>query len=221
MSVNQKEAVFPLLNEEAPDFEALSTQGIIKLSDFRGKYVLLFSHPADFTPACTTEFRGLATAAPEFEKRNVQLIGLSIDSVPAHIAWIHDIEKMFKVNITFPVIADLDMKVSQLYGMIHPKASNTSTVRAVFIIDGKGILRAMIYYPMSTGRSIPEILRVIDSLQTNDKTGYTTPANWNPGEPVIVPPVLHAKSVETEEQVKKKGLEYKSWYLRFKNDHEA
>lgn len=218
MMIKEKKVSLPLLNEPAPNFEALSTQGNIKLSDFQGKYVVLFSHPADFTPVCTTEFNSFASQASEFENRNCQLIGLSIDSVNAHLAWIRDIEKIFEVKVPFPVIADLDTKVSRAYGMIHPGASSTATVRSVFVIDDKGILRAMIYYPMSTGRSIPEILRVIDALQNTDKTGTTTPADWQPGEPVIVPPALHANAIENEEEAKAKGLEYKSWYLRFKKN---
>jgi peroxiredoxin (alkyl hydroperoxide reductase subunit C) len=218
LSVTEERVSMPLLNEPAPDFEAQSTHGPIKLSDYRGKYVVLFSHPGDFTPVCTTEIGGFAKYAEEFEKRNAQLIGLSVDSVQAHWAWIRDIERIFDVKITFPLIADLDLKVSRLYGMIHPAASNTSTIRAVYIIDDKGILRAVIYYPMSAGRNIPEILRVIDSLQTTDTTGYTTPADWQPGDPVIVPVTPTSGAIENEEEAKAKGLDYKSWYLRFKND---
>lgn len=151
------------------------------------------------------------------KQRNVQLIGLSIDSVHSHLAWLQDIEKMFGTKVPFPVIADLDMKVSHLYGMIHPKAATTAAVRAVFVIDDKGILRAMLYYPMSAGRNISEILRLIDSLQTTDKHGNPTPENWNPGEPVIVPPPTNSANLETELEAQQKGLDFKSWYLRFKN----
>lgn len=206
----------PRLNEPAPDFEAVTTHGVKRLSDYRGKWVVLFSHPADFTPVCSTEFQAFAAATPEFEKRNVQLIGLSVDSVYSHLAWIQDIERMFGVKIRFPVIADLDMKVATLYGMIHPQAATTSPVRAVFFIDDKGILRAMIYYPLTTGRNIDEILRVIDALQTTDKYGNSTPANWRPGDPVIVPAPTSAEAVGSEEAERAKGLEYKSWYLRLK-----
>ena len=216
MSTVEERVSIPLLNEPAPDFEAQTTHGPIKLSDYKGKYVVLFSHPSDFTPVCSTEFGGFASYAEEFEKRNVQLIGLSVDSIPSHLAWIRDIEKMFDVKVNFPVIADLDMNVSKKYGMIHPGASNTATVRSVFIIDDKGILRALIYYPMSAGRSIPEILRVIDSLQTTDKTGHTTPADWVPGDPVIVPVTTKVGAIDSEEEARAKGLDYKSWYLRLK-----
>lgn len=216
MTVEQEARSLPRLLEPAPDFEAVTTQGKIKLSDFRGKWVVLFSHPADFTPVCSTEFGGFAARASEFEKRGVQLIGLSVDGVQSHIAWIRDIEEMFDVKVTFPVIADVDMKVSSLYGMIHPGASGTAAVRSVFVIDDIGVLRTMIYYPMSAGRSIPEILRVIDSLQTTDKYSVSTPADWKPGDPVVVPPPAQANAVESKEESEQKGYEYKKWYLRTK-----
>ena len=180
----------PRLNEPAPDFKAVSTQGEISLSQYKGKWVVLFSHPADFTPVCTTEFVEFARQTEEFEKRNVQLVGLSIDSVYAHIAWVRNIEQNFGVNVKFPVIADLDMKVALAYGMIHPGAASTATVRCVFIIDDKGIVRAMIYYPLTNGRNIDEILRLIDALQTHEQYKVATPANWRPGDKVIVPPPL-------------------------------
>ncbi|RIV19247.1 peroxiredoxin [Alicyclobacillaceae bacterium I2511] len=206
----------PRLNEHAPEFEAVTTQGVLKLNDFLGKWVVLFSHPADFTPVCTTEFNGFAARTADFEQRNVQLIGLSIDSIHSHLAWIQDIERIFGVRVSFPVIADLDMKVAKMYGMIHPKAGTTSAVRSVFVIDDGGILRAMIYYPMSAGRNISEILRLVDSLQSTDKFHVSTPANWNPGDPVIVPAPAKVTDVETQAQAEAKGLVYKSWYLRLK-----
>lgn len=217
MSSTEEQISFPRLNEQAPDFEAVSTQGRIKLSDFEGKWVVLFSHPADFTPVCTTEFHGFAAEAEEFEKRNAQLIGLSVDSVSAHLAWMKDIEDIFGTKVPFPVIADLDMKVSKQYGMIHPGISSTAAVRAVFIIDDKRTLRTMIYYPMSAGRNISEILRVIDSLQTTDKHGVSTPANWNPGDKVVVPPPASISAMETTDEAAQQGLDYKRWYLRYKN----
>src|SRR5579862_3023706 len=151
----------PRLNEPAPDFKAVSTQGELSLSQFKGKWVVLFSHPADFTPVCTTEFVEFARHKEDFDRLNVQLIGLSIDSVYAHVAWIRNIEQNHGVKIGFPVIADLDQKVAQSYGMIHPGAASTATVRCVFIIDDKGVVRAMIYYPLTNGRSIDEILRIV------------------------------------------------------------
>ena len=178
----------PRINEPAPDFEAKTTAGVIKLSDYAGRWVVLFSHPADFTPVCSTEFIEFARRSDEFKRRGVQLIGLSVDSVPAHIAWIRNIENHFDVKIDFPVIADLDTKIAQRYGLIHPEASETATVRAVFIIDDKQKVRALIYYPMALGRNIDEILRAVDGLQTADANTCSLPANWQPGEDVIVPP---------------------------------
>ncbi|MBX5436221.1 MAG: peroxiredoxin [Alicyclobacillaceae bacterium] len=207
----------PRLNEPAPEFEANSTHGRIKLSDFRGKWVVLFSHPADFTPVCSTEFGAFAARAQEFADRNVQLIGLSVDSVQAHLAWVRDLEEVFGTKIPFPVIADLDMKVSTLYGMIHPGASTTATVRTVFFIDDKGILRAMIYYPMNVGRNMSEIVRVVDALQTADKHGVSCPVDWTPGQPVVVAPPATKDAIESKEEAEKKGYTYKRWYLRLKN----
>lgn len=205
---------FPVLGDPAPDFEALTTQGMIKLSDLKGKWVVLFSHPADFTPVCTTEFIAFSKANDEFKALNVQLLGLSIDSVSSHIAWIMNIKEKMGVEIPFPIIADLDMNVASLYGMIHPGQSSTATVRAVFFIDDKGILRAMIYYPLSNGRFIPEIIRLIKALQTTDKEGVSTPANWQPGDKVVVPP---PKTVEQAKNRISEGYEYKEFYLCFKN----
>jgi peroxiredoxin (alkyl hydroperoxide reductase subunit C) len=200
----------PRLNEPAPDFKAVSTHGEISLSQYKGKWVVLFSHPADFTPVCTTEFVGFAQNYDEFAKRNVQLIGLSIDSIYAHIAWIRNIEKNFRVQIKFPVIADLDTKVAQLYGMIHPGAATTATVRCVFIIDDKGVVRAMVYYPLTNGRNIDEIIRVIDALQTHEAHKVATPANWKPGQKVIVPPPLTTSGADERVEA---GYEMKDWYF--------
>ncbi len=175
------------LNGPAPDFEANTTAGPIQLSKWQaGRWVVLFSHPADFTPVCTTEFVEFARLTPEFEKRNVALLGNSVDSVYSHIAWIRNIEEKHGVQVTFPVIADLDQKVSRLYGMIHETSSVTAPVRCVFFIDPKRTLRAMIYYPANVGRNFDEILRVVDALQTADTHQVACPANWRPGEDVIV-----------------------------------
>lgn len=200
----------PRLNEPAPDFKAVSTQGEITLSQFKGKWVVLFSHPADFTPVCTTEFVEFARRTEEFEKRNVQLIGLSIDSIYAHIAWIRNMEQNFGVNVKFPVIADLDMKVASAYGMVHPGAASTATVRCVFIIDDKGVVRAMIYYPLSNGRNIDEIVRLVDALQTHEQHKVATPANWQPGDKVIVPPPV---TQEGAEKRVKEPYEVTDWYF--------
>ena len=180
---------------------------------------MLFSHPADFTPVCTTEFVALATRAPEFEARKVQLIGLSIDSIHSHLAWMRDIEQHLGVRVPFPVIADLDMAVATRYGMIHPGAATTAAVRSVFFIDPKGVLRAMLYYPLSTGRNVDELLRVIDALQMTDAHGVSTPANWRPGDNVVVPAPATSQQLEIEEG-KKQDYEYKRWYLRLKRIEE-
>ncbi len=200
------------LNGPAPDFEATTTHGPIRLSDWaKGKWVILFSHPADFTPVCTTEFCEFAKRHKEFEKRNVALIGNSVDSVYSHIAWVRNIEQNFSVKIPFPVIADLDQKISRLYGMVHAPSSSTAAVRCVFFIDPKRILRAMIYYPLNVGRNMDEIVRVVDALQTADKHGVACPANWKPGEEVIVPaPVTYQGA---EERAKSKEYRVTDWYF--------
>jgi peroxiredoxin (alkyl hydroperoxide reductase subunit C) len=200
----------PRLGEPAPAFECETTMGPIRLEDFQGNWLILFSHPADFTPVCTTEFVAFAQLAEEFRKMNVELMGLSIDSVFSHIAWVRNIEANFGVKVTFPVIADLDRRVATLYGMVMPGESKTETSRCVFIIDPKGILRAMIYYPLSTGRNMQEFIRLIRALQTSDEHGVATPANWQPGEPVIVPP---PRTQELAEARLTEGYDCKDWYF--------
>ena len=200
----------PRLNEPAPDFEAVTTHGVVRLSDFRESWLILFSHPADFTPVCTTEFIAFAEIYPELQKRGVELLGLSIDSVYSHIAWVRNIEEKTGVKIPFPIIADLDRAVATKYGMIQPGASKTEAVRAVFVIDPKGILRAMVYYPLTTGRNMQEFVRLIDALQTSDKYNVATPANWQPGEKVIIPA---PKTIEMVEENLKTADEVVDWYL--------
>jgi peroxiredoxin (alkyl hydroperoxide reductase subunit C) len=200
----------PRLGAPAPPFQAETTHGPIRLEDFKGSWLVLFSHPADFTPVCTTEFVAFARLAPELRKRNVELLGLSIDSVYAHIAWIRAIEQHFQVQVPFPVIADLTMQVAGLYGMIMPGESKTETSRCVFIIDPEQRIRAMIYYPLSLGRNTAEILRAIDALQTGDTHGVATPANWRPGEKVIVPP---PRTTEAAEERVKAGFECTDWFF--------
>jgi len=204
---------FPRLGQPAPAFEAQTTQGTLRLEDFKGSWLILFSHPADFTPVCTTEFVAFAQLAPEFKKRGVELCGLSIDSTYSHIAWIRNIEEKFGVKIPFPVIADLNKEVATLYGMIMPGESKTETSRCVFVIDPNGVLRAMIYYPLTTGRNMQEILRLIDALQITDKHGVATPANWKPGDKVIVPPPA---TYEAAQERMKAGFETKDWYFSLK-----
>lgn len=200
----------PRLNEPAPEFEAVTTHGVIRLSDYRGRWLILFSHPADFTPVCTTEFIAFAEIYPELQKRGVDLLGLSIDSVYSHIAWIRNIKEKTGVEIPFPIIADLNKEVATLYGMIMPGESKTETSRCVFVIDPNGILRAMIYYPLTTGRNMQEILRLVDALQTTDAHKIATPANWKPGDKVIVPTPT---TLEMAEERVKADYECTDWYL--------
>ncbi len=200
----------PLINERAPEFEAKTTHGLKKLKDYEGRWLVLFSHPADFTPVCTTEFMGFAKHYEDFKKANTELLGLSIDSLFSHIAWIRSIKEKFGVDIQFPIIEDLSMNVAKSFGMIHPGASDTSAVRATFIIDPKGILRAMIYYPMSNGRSIPEVLRLVMALQESDKTGFATPEGWEQGQACIVPP---PKTTQEAEARMKSDYKVTDWYF--------
>jgi peroxiredoxin (alkyl hydroperoxide reductase subunit C) len=210
MSSASPALALPRLNEPAPDFEANSTHGPISLSSMRGSWVVLFSHPADFTPVCTTELMAFADKADEFAQLNTRLVGLSIDSIYAHLAWQRNIEEKFGVKIPYPIIADLDMKVASAYGMIHPGASSTATVRCVFVIDDKGVVRAMIYYPMTNGRNVDEVLRIVTALQTSDKHGVATPCGWTPGEKVIVPPPQTAAAAESRMS---EGFEVTDWYF--------
>ena len=179
------------IGDTAPDFTANTTQGSIQFHDWLGKsWGVLFSHPKDFTPVCTTELGYTEKLRPEFQKRNVKVIGLSVDAVGDHERWADDIEATQGARPRFPLIGDADKSVATLYGMLHPKASNTLTVRSVFIIDPNKVIRAMITYPASTGRNFDEILRVIDSLQLTDQHKVATPVNWQPGEDVIIVPSL-------------------------------
>ncbi|MCA9550846.1 MAG: peroxiredoxin [Myxococcales bacterium] len=200
----------PRIGEPAPHFEAETTHGTLRLSDFEGSWLILFSHPADFTPVCTTEFIAFAEIAPELSKRNVQLLGLSIDSTYSHIAWVRTIKEKFGVDIPFPIIADLNKEVATAYGMLMPGESKTETSRAVFVIDDKGVVRAMIYYPLTTGRNMDEILRLVDALQTSDEHGVATPAGWRPGDKVIVPP---PRTVEDAEARMAAGYECQDWFF--------
>jgi len=200
----------PRINEPAPAFEAPTTHGVKKLEDYRGKWLVLFSHPADFTPVCTTEFMAFAKRHEEFQAINTELLGLSIDSHYSHVAWVRNIKEKFDVDVKFPIIADLKMDVAHAFGMIHPGAADTSAVRATFIIDPDGILRAMVYYPMTNGRSIDEILRLVKALQTSDEHSVATPEGWQPGDQVIVPPP--ASTDEAEKRITE-GYECVDWYF--------
>ena len=183
----------PLIGDKSPEFEAVTTQGKIKFpQDFKGKWIVFFSHPADFTPVCTTEFMTFAHRADELKALNTELVGLSVDSVSSHIAWLRKIQEfewngMKNVEVKFPLIEDVSMSVAKKFGMIQPGQSNTKAVRAVFIIDPKGIVRCIMYYPMSTGRNFDEIKRTVIALQKADKDSVATPMNWEPGDDTIVP----------------------------------
>ncbi len=211
MEVDTSERRMLLIGEPVPDFEANTTHGTIKFSDWaKGNWVILFSHPADFTPVCTTEFMAFADIYDELKKRNVKLIGLSIDSIYSHIAWIRAIKEKLGKEIPFPIIEDLSMNVARKYGMIHPAQSSTAAVRAVFFIDPEFKLRALIYYPLSNGRNMQEILRVVDAFQVSDKYGVATPANWQPGDEVIVPP---PKTTEEAEKRLNEGFDCADWFF--------
>lgn len=179
------------LGDIAPDFETDTTEGRLRFYDWQGSsWVVLFSHPKDYTPVCTTELGYTAKLKPEFEKRNVKAIGLSVDSLEDHRGWCKDIEEVQGMAVNFPMIADPDKKVANLYDMIHPNASDTLTVRSVFVIDPNKKIRLILTYPASTGRNFDEILRVIDSLQLTDKQKLATPVNWKPGEDAIIVPSI-------------------------------
>jgi peroxiredoxin (alkyl hydroperoxide reductase subunit C) len=203
-------ARIPRINEAAPDFTARTTHGPRSLQDYRGKWLILFSHPADFTPVCTTEFLAFARGYERFRKLGCELLGLSIDSNYSHLAWIRNIKEKFGVEIPFPIIDDLSMRIAHDYGMIQPGASDTSAVRATFFIDPAGKVRAMVYYPMTNGRSVEEFLRLLEALQTSDRHGIATPEGWRPGEKVMVPPPATAKDAEARAHA---GYEYTDWYF--------
>lgn len=202
---------------KAPDFVANTTFGPIKMSDFKGQWVILFSHPGDFTPVCTTEFVAFANAQPLFAEKNAQLIGLSIDSNPSHLAWTYAIYMTTGVQIPFPVIADRMGDVARLYGMLAPDASTEETVRNVFFIDPDQIIRAILIYPLTNGRSIPEILRLLTALQTTDADHVVTPANWQPGQPAMVPPPrTYEELLARQNNPGAQNLSCEDWYWCYK-----
>lgn len=216
--------VFPLIGESAPAFHAETTQGPINFpDDYKGKWVILFSHPADFTPVCTTEFMTFAKMAPEFEALNCKLIGLSIDSTFSHIAWLRTIQEKAKykdmqnIAVNFPVISDIKMEVAKKYGMVHASADDTKAVRAVFYIDPECKVRSILYYPMSNGRNFEEIKRLLIAMQTSDANKVATPADWQPGDDVIVPPPGSCGAAkERVEQAAAEGYNCVDWFLCFK-----
>jgi len=201
----------PRLGDTAPPFEAVTTFGKLRLEDFKGSWLVLFSHPADFTPVCTTEFMAFAKAHPELRKMNCELLGLSVDSVYSHIAWARNVEEKMGVEVTFPIIADLNKEVATLYGMVMPSDSTTETSRCVFIIDPEQKVRAMIYYPLTTGRNVEEIIRAVRALQATDEHGVATPEGWQPGDEVIVPPPQTQEAAA--ERVGDGSVACKDWYF--------
>lgn len=222
---NREQITMPLIGDLAPPFKAKTTMGEISFpEDYKGKWVILFSHPADFTPVCTTEFMTFASMQDDFKKMNVELIGLSIDSIYAHIAWLRTIKEkiefrgMKNVEVKFPVIEDLRMDVAKKYGMVQPGASNTQAVRAVFIIDDKAKVRAVIYYPLSCGRNMQEIKRLIIAMQKADKEGIATPANWQPGDDVIIPAPGSCGAAKERMESKDEGKYCLDWFICFRKD---
>ncbi|MDR6225989.1 peroxiredoxin [Desmospora profundinema] len=209
---NEQKTGMPKIGDRAPEFKAKTTFGDRSLSDYRDKWVVLFSHPADFTPVCTTEFLAFAENYSSFADRNVELIGLSVDSLSAHLAWVNNIREKTGTEIPFPVIADLTTEVARKFGMIHDHASETATVRCVFVIDPQQIIRAIIYYPMNVGRNIKEILRLVDALQMADKHSVAAPANWERDEPVVVPPPQNVNDLKKRLD-SPQGCEVTDWYL--------
>ncbi|MCC6911281.1 MAG: peroxiredoxin [Flavobacteriales bacterium] len=202
----------PRIGDPAPDFEAITTHGPLKFSDYiKDSWTILFSHPADFTPVCTTELSGFAENKEWFAKHNTKLIGESIDSIHSHVAWVQAVREKTGVYMDFPIIADIDMKVAKLYGMLHENASSTAAVRAVFFIDPKGIIRLVMYYPLNVGRNMEEIMRVLEAMQTADANGCAMPLNWKKGDRVILPPPKTLADLDA--RLNEKGIELIDFYL--------
>ena len=211
----------PLIGDPAPAFKAMTTMGKVDFpADYRGSWVILFSHPADFTPVCTTEFIAFSRMKEDFDALNTRLLGLSIDSLHSHLAWARSVEKIDPdgrgtAKVAFPIIADISMKVARRYGMLQTVA-NTQTIRAVFIIDPEGIIRTILYYPMSTGRNLAEIKRIIQSLQLHDAQGVSTPADWQPGENAVYGAPLTLEEAEARMNAPAEDMIPLDWYLTLK-----
>jgi peroxiredoxin 2/4 len=210
----------PRIGEKAPEFKAVTTQGDINFpADYKGSWVILFSHPADFTPVCTSEFMTFATMEKQFNDANCKLVGLSVDGLYSHIAWLRTIKEkieykgMKDVEVMFPLIEDITMEVAKKYGMMMPGESNTKAVRAVFVIDPQGIIRTIIYYPLSLGRNFDELYRVILALQTADEFKIATPADWRPGDDVILSPAGSCGTAKDRMDGKEEGLDCKDWFF--------
>ncbi|HCE56683.1 MAG TPA: peroxiredoxin [Prolixibacteraceae bacterium] len=219
MEENQVYAM-PRIGDKAPEFKAVTTQGDINFpADYKGSWVILFSHPADFTPVCTSEFMTFATLEKQFNEANCKLVGLSVDGLYSHIAWLRTIKGkieykgMKDVEVTFPLIEDITMEVAKKYGMMMPGESNTKAVRAVFVIDPVGVIRTIIYYPLSLGRNFDELYRVILALQTADEFKIATPADWRPGDDVIISPAGSCGIAKDRMDGKEEGLECKDWFF--------
>jgi len=204
------------IGQRAPEFDATTTFGNIKLSDYKGKWIVLFSHPGDFTPVCTTEMIAFTRAHTYFKELNTELLGLSVDSNPSHLAWVYDIYCRTGIRVSFPIIADRNGEIARKYGMISNDISNTETVRNVFIIDDKGIVRTILVYPMNVGRFIPEIIRIVQALQMVDCSKGATAANWMPNQPVIIPIPKTLKELEKRKRNIEENRNGMSWYLSFK-----
>lgn len=217
---NAERITMPLIGDIAPKFKVDTTMGEISFpEDYKGKWVILFSHPADFTPVCTTEFMTFASMQEEFCELNTELIGLSIDSKYAHIAWLRTIKEkieykgMKNVEVLFPVIADIKMEVAKMFGMVQPNASDNQAVRAVFIMDPEAKVRAILYYPLSNGRNMDEIKRMIIAMQKSDKENIATPANWNPGDDVIIPPPGSCGAAKERVESEEEGKYCLDWFM--------
>lgn len=222
--MEETRVTMPLIGEDAPAFDAVTTQGEIHFpADYKGKWVILFSHPADFTPVCTTEFMTFGSMMEEFKAINTELIGLSVDSLYAHIAWLRKIQELEwngkkHINVTFPLIEDIRMEVANKYGMIQPGASNTQAVRAVFIIDPNAKIRTILYYPLSTGRNFDEIKRIILALQKTDAQNCATPADWRPGDDIIVPPAGSCGTAKERMDNQNEDQYCLDWFLCFRKE---
>jgi peroxiredoxin 2/4 len=219
-NINDNYVAMPRIGDKAPEFKAVTTQGEINFpSDYKGNWVILFSHPADFTPVCTSEFMTFASLEKKFEQANCKLVGLSVDGLYSHIAWLRTIKDkiefkgMKNVEVNFPLIEDITMNVAKKYGMIQPNEDSTKAVRAVFFIDPKGIIRAIIYYPLSLGRNFDELYRVLIALRTADEFNIATPADWRPGDDVIISPAGSCGKAKDRMEGKEEGLECEDWFF--------
>jgi len=221
-NINEAQIITPMprIGDKAPEFKAVTTQGEINFpKDYEGGWVILFSHPADFTPVCTSEFITFASMENQFAEAGCKLVGLSVDGLYSHIAWLRTIKDkieykgMKNVEVNFPLIEDITMDVAKKYGMIQPGESNTKAVRAVFYIDPKGIIRTILYYPLSTGRNFDELYRTLIALKAADEFGIATPADWRPGDDVIISPAGSCNAAKNRMEGKEEGLECKDWFF--------